>query len=168
VYKSLRQGRCAWCHAIFHICQFCDRGHIYCQQKCSNLGRIRSVRRARKRHQATPEGKKDHAERQRRYRWRRKKSVTDQGSNALAPSSTVPTAVSLTLSNQDTGEIAGKESSNASNSGFLQASSPKNPPLSKAACCCICGHCSIFVRFDWLPRHHRRPKNAKKSARWSK
>lgn len=71
---------CALCHAQAVICSHCDRGQIYCSAQCSKIARLKSCREAEKRYQLTPAGKHKHADRQKRYRERLNKKVTDQGS----------------------------------------------------------------------------------------
>ena len=84
VDDPLRQRICRQCGRLFAICAACDRGHTYCTPSCRTLGRRRSVRAARDRHQRSPEGRLDHRDRQRAYRVRRR--VTDQTSPAPRPS----------------------------------------------------------------------------------
>jgi hypothetical protein len=71
---------CHWCGGSFFICRRCDRGHAYCGERCRRQGYARSRRRARQRHQGSPEGKADHREAMRELRARRKAAVTDQPS----------------------------------------------------------------------------------------
>ena len=59
--------------AVFRICRHCDRGHRYCGERC---------RRKTRRHQQSPEGRLDHRDRQRDYRERRRRRVTDHPSAA--------------------------------------------------------------------------------------
>jgi hypothetical protein len=70
---------CHWCGAVFFICRCCDRGHAYCSDECRHLGRTRSKREARARHQSTPEGRADHRDAMREHRAHQHASVTDQG-----------------------------------------------------------------------------------------
>lgn len=80
---TLREGRCGWisCYRLFYICRHCDHGQIYCSEACraSNQKRLRA--QANRRHQQSREGRRDHADRQRAYRERKK--VTDHGRPAL-------------------------------------------------------------------------------------
>lgn len=77
---SPRLYYCALCHAQSIICSHCDRGQIYCSDTCSRAARLKSCREAEKRYQHTPGGKHKHAARQKRYRERLSKKVTDHGS----------------------------------------------------------------------------------------
>lgn len=89
----LRQRVCRGreCHAVFWICQHCDRGQCYCSPACRAQARLEQRRRANCRHQRSPEGRLDHRDRQREYRRRRAQRaaparVTDQGSLSIASS----------------------------------------------------------------------------------
>ena len=79
----LRQRVCSsgGCHAVFWICQHCDRGQRYCGPTCRTQARLQQRRCANCRHQRSPEGRLDHRDRQREYRRRQARTrVTDQGS----------------------------------------------------------------------------------------
>jgi hypothetical protein len=69
----------ASCRNLFTLCSDCDRGNQYCSSVCSNEARRISLRLAGVRHQRSPEGARDHADRQARFR-ERQKIVTHQGS----------------------------------------------------------------------------------------
>ena len=57
----------------------------YCSTACQAEARRQQRRCANRRHQQSPEGRKDHRDRQRDYRQRRaQKSVTDQGSASIS------------------------------------------------------------------------------------
>jgi hypothetical protein len=73
---------CLRCHAQVVICTHCDRGQIYCGDECANVARLQSKRAAEKRYQLTLKGRMKHALRQRRYRERLKKMVTDHSSHS--------------------------------------------------------------------------------------
>lgn len=77
----LRLFHCMRCHAQTLICSHCDRGQIYCNSECAHAARVQSCRTAEKRYQLTPGGRMKHALRQRRYRSRLIKKVTDHGSS---------------------------------------------------------------------------------------
>jgi len=79
----LRLRICLTCGNLFWICRHCDRGHRYCGASCRHQAYCQKRRVANRRHQQSPEGRLDHRDRQRVYRWRRlvaQKSVTDQSS----------------------------------------------------------------------------------------
>jgi hypothetical protein len=78
--SSARLFSCAGCRCQVVICSHCDRGNIYCGQRCSQAARGQSQREAARRYQRTRRGRSCHAERQRRYRQRRTTKVTHQGS----------------------------------------------------------------------------------------
>ena len=91
---------CARCGAEVLLCSCCDHGQRYCTDECAQAARACSLRAAGKRYQASPRGRHAHAERQRRYRARKKK-VTHQDSPppattaVLPPHSTTPTESAL-------------------------------------------------------------------------
>ena len=99
--RSARLYNCARCHHQVMICSHCDRGNIYCSKSCAEQTRNRSLRAAGKRYQSTRHGRFKHAERQHRYRSRRKK-VTHQGSpeppsnDPLDPRPEAPASVAIT------------------------------------------------------------------------
>lgn len=84
------------CHRIFNcircsrqviICRECDRGDIYCSAACAAAQRKRSLKQAGERYQNSFVGRRQHAERQARYRARHsaaKKKVTHHGSTTPA------------------------------------------------------------------------------------
>jgi hypothetical protein len=75
---SCRLFLCARCRTQVLICRRCDRGQTYCAGICAQEARRERQREARRRYQATPRGRAMHAERNRRYRVRRR-CVTDHG-----------------------------------------------------------------------------------------
>ena len=87
------------CGRVFIICRSCYRGHRYCSEPCRKRARLQQTRAANRRHQSSPEGRRDHCDAQRRYRQRcrarsiprpaQEESVTDQCSllNLSPPSS---------------------------------------------------------------------------------
>ena len=82
----LRQRVCrgSRCHAVFWICQHCDRGQRYCSSACRAAARLQQRRCANSRHQRSREGRLDHRDRQREYRRRQTPGhVTDQGSLSI-------------------------------------------------------------------------------------
>jgi hypothetical protein len=84
----LRQRVCrgSGCHAVFWICQHCDRGQGYCSPACRAQARLQQRRCANCRHQRSREGRLDHRDRQRAYRRRQAHArVTDQGSLSISP-----------------------------------------------------------------------------------
>lgn len=80
--KIARHYACHFCHHKVIICHACDRGNLYCGTRCSQLARRASRRAADQKYQNNQKGKLKHAARQKRYRLRHKKIVTDHGSKA--------------------------------------------------------------------------------------
>lgn len=78
--STSRLYQCARCHHQVNICRKCDHGNIYCGLVCAVLARIKSLRLAGARYQATLNGKHHHAARQAQYRLRHQKKVTHQSS----------------------------------------------------------------------------------------
>ncbi len=77
---SPRLYYCLLCHAQTVICSHCDRGQIYCSDKCAKTARLKSCREAEKRYQLTSRGRHKHAARQKCYRERLHQKVTDHSS----------------------------------------------------------------------------------------
>ena len=73
-----RMFLCVRCRSQVLVCTPCDRGQIYCFGPCAQEARREKQREARRRHQATTRGRAMHADRNRRYRARRR-CVTDHG-----------------------------------------------------------------------------------------
>jgi hypothetical protein len=98
----LRQRFCRanTCGKVFWICRQCDRGQRYCSPRCRTETFRQQHRAANRRYQGSPEGRKDHSDRQRNYRRRRawpdgKKSVTDEGSTPLLARVSMPLPASM-------------------------------------------------------------------------
>jgi hypothetical protein len=87
--ESWRLAGCPRCLRVFAICSHCDRGHVYCGRLCSEGARCDSLRRARRRHRRSPEGRLDHRDRERERRRRLAARVGDH------PSATPEPAVKL-------------------------------------------------------------------------
>jgi hypothetical protein len=82
------------CGEVLTICRSCDRGQRYCSETCQERSRLDQRRESNRRHQASPESRLDHRDRQRAYRQRSQESVTDQGSEECSGSVTVSLVVS--------------------------------------------------------------------------
>ena len=76
---TYRLYHCRRCGMQVCICAQCDCGNLYCPGDCPQQARRESVRRAGARYQRTLRGARRHAERQRRYRERRRHEVTHHG-----------------------------------------------------------------------------------------
>ncbi len=87
----LRQRQCRGesCGAVFYLCRPCDRGQRYCSERCREKSRREQRRAANRRHQRSDEGRLDHRDRQREYRLRLVRRVTDHGSGGEVSSSTL-------------------------------------------------------------------------------
>ena len=82
--ETARQARCPRCHTVFAICSHCDRGQVYCGESCSRPARRDSLRRARRRHRRSPEGRLDHRDRERDRRRRRRLECARVGDHPSA------------------------------------------------------------------------------------
>jgi hypothetical protein len=76
---------------VFPICRCCYHGQTYCSDDCRKPARAAQIRAARATYQASPGGREDHRDRNRELRKRAAPitSVMDQGTEILAPSSSV-------------------------------------------------------------------------------
>ncbi len=54
--QDLWQSVCGWCGREFLVCAPCGRVRRCCSEQCTALAACESQRRARRKHQATPEG----------------------------------------------------------------------------------------------------------------
>ena len=131
--STARLFHCARCRRQVLICRHCDRGNRYCGKRCSQAARRESVRAAGKRFQRSRRGRFAHAQRQHRYRQRRRQKVTHQGSPP-GPADETLAAESRTLAKRTEvpAGVAGEDIR-----------------------CQLCGRlCSAFVRQGFK---HRRP-----------
>jgi len=107
---SARLFHCARCHDQVILCRACDRGHVYCRNGCAAAARRESLRRAGARYRGTRRGRRNNAERQRRFRARQQK-VTHQGSApvvtaaVLAVTDTQPQSPSSAVPGQRRGTL---------------------------------------------------------------
>jgi hypothetical protein len=86
---GLRPRRCGdpTCNAMFALCRGCDRGQRYCSDACRKRMRLRQVRTAGRRYQASAVGKLKHGQRQQAYRQRQcRPRVTHQGPVSITTS----------------------------------------------------------------------------------
>lgn len=82
-----RLARCRRCQVLFALCRHCDRGQVYCGPGCSVPARTECLRRARRRHRQSPEGRLDHRDRERERRRRRRLEAARVGDHPSAPPS---------------------------------------------------------------------------------
>ena len=82
----LRQEFCRGldCGAMFYIYHSCYLGQAYCGDRCRQKKRRQQRRDANRRHQQSQEGRLDHRDRQRDYRQRCRRRVTDHTSTGRA------------------------------------------------------------------------------------
>ncbi len=153
--ESLRLARCPRCQRLFAICSHCDRGHVYCGPSCSDGARRDSLRRARRRHRCSPEGRLDHRDRERERRRRRRlfrarvgdhPSTTPEPAIKLVPA-LAPSGTSTLETPASRGELL--ESPDAPRPLPVAASSP----MEWDAHCRVCGRPGRWFRT--APDSHR-------------
>ena len=126
---SARLYHCARCHCQVIICRHCDRGHVYCTNGCAAQARSESLKRAAKRYRSTRRGRHNNADRQRRFRARKREKVTHQGSPPLL-------GLALLLCAWNTGESPRED---------------ERPSRQTAIYCHLCHcECDPFLRHDFL------------------
>ena len=126
IHGTARLYHCARCHAQTMICRCCDRGNVYCRD-CTLPARQEAKRRASKRYQESPQGRLNHAARQRRYRDKQTEKVTHKGS--------IETERPVRHSTKQNSSISW------------------DPVSAQAIFCHFCfGICSQFLRLDYLLR----------------
>lgn len=84
---TYRLFNCARCHVLVQLCRRCDRGNRYCGRVCSGEARRESLRRAKRRYEASERAKLLHAARQQFYLIRRAAKMTHHGSAVVAAES---------------------------------------------------------------------------------
>lgn len=137
---SARFYLCARCRSQAFICSRCDRGQIYCTERCAATARHQSQHEARQRYNKTRRARTLNAERQHRYRLRqttqKHERVTDQGFGL------VPATAS---------------SSASTDQRVAQPFSPVATAAGIVVCVrCAC-ECAASVRLGFLkPRYRRR------------
>ena len=132
---SARTFLCGRCLERVFVCSHCDRGQIYCAGGCAQAARRVAQREAGRRYQESRDGRFAHAERNRRYRARRK-IVTHQG--------TPPPAMDGLVEPDRTAAASGHHLPTC---------------VEKAFHCNWCGRpCSAFVRQGALRRRRRVPR----------
>jgi len=138
------------CRKLFAVCGSCDRGRRYCSDGCSSEARRTKQRQAGVRYQATPEGRRKHAERQARYLERRR--VTHQSSSPIPK---VP-ANSVIDPEHAPGPAATQEDAPPrTQRGRVTARElPCEVETCLDSCCTCCGRAAVFLRI-WPLRGSR-------------
>ncbi len=91
--QILWQLDCPCCAEPFQACPVCGKSRVYCSDACAEQGRRESVRKARRKHRSSDEGRRDHQDRERDRRERRRAErmcVGDQSHGNLPAESMVP------------------------------------------------------------------------------
>ncbi len=152
---TARLARCPGCLEPFSICKSCDRGHVYCGPRCSAEARSLSLRRARRRHRQSPEGRLDHRDRERDRRRRRRQQVARVGDHPSAPGETSVTVVPLpTAAGRAHPGVAGSvaPSSPESSLDVPQSPSPSSFFPHRSSQLRHCSRCGVFVSLFARPR----------------
>jgi hypothetical protein len=144
--ESLRFVACARlaCGQVFFLCAGCDRGQRYCCRTCAADARRATLLAAGRRYQASHDGRRAHADRQRRYRERRGEKVTHHR-------------------RADPGAAAKVRAPPATSAMEAPASTGVEVPTNvvhhvrehRGACCAACGRPGRFVRLETLARAGR-------------
>lgn len=130
---SSRLYQCLHCHVPVVICHRCDHGQRYCANGCSKKARSASLKRARKKYQATRAGRFNNAARQQRFRNRQQQKVTHHGSLQNPLHDVLNKSLNITKS------------------------APFRSKQTKNIHCHHCGDiCSPFLRHGFLPRRINR------------
>lgn len=144
--ESLREQRCRACLLVFWICCRCDRGQAYCGEECQEVGRRRSVQKAKRKYLSDPDVREGERQRLREYRAR----VRDQGSRKVAPTASVLAAATVLPTDGSQRGAGERHAENEVPLGGLR-------PVDGGVPCALCGHRARFVRFGPL-RSYRRPR----------
>ena len=92
------------CGVMFYICGSCYRGQAYCGDGCRKRAQLQQHRNANRKHQESPEGRLDHRDRQRAYRERLRRRVTDATSPGGDRSGTIKKPLAQTEIRQSEAE----------------------------------------------------------------
>jgi len=79
---------CRACDVPFALCRSCYHGQVYCGDECRHRGWLENHRVANARHQKSPEGRRDHADRQRTCRAKKAAALAEapQATSEIRPS----------------------------------------------------------------------------------
>jgi hypothetical protein len=149
VYEpSYRLYHCGRCRTPVRLCSLCDRGNIYCFQGCAAIRRTESLRRARRKYQATPKGRAKNAARQCRHR-RRRPGVTDQGSPPPKGSPTLAAPAPLCVSERSK-EVERVATPSTKPTRAPKGLTAKPDKALQLVACDACGRlCLPYVRVDF-------------------
>jgi hypothetical protein len=158
---------CARCGRVVVICTRCDRGNRYCSPECSAAARRQSMRKAGCEYQKTKTGVACHADRQRRYRARRKLESMRDASGSTWASAHVKTAIGIAartneapaagapmLTHTDrTSETVPESSGESPHGVHAVAACAPWPPGDRPMCCDFCKClCDPPARRDFIRR----------------
>ena len=144
---------CGACGKEVRICRRCDRGHQYCSPECSQAARDASCRKAQHNYQHTSDGRWNHAERQRRYRERKRKNVTHHSSGKPPSSSRMEAATAFEVCEREeaTPQKPGAQDGGPSDTSHtVSLDSVLLTPATEDARCYFCGRPLGFAT-PWSP-----------------
>jgi hypothetical protein len=160
--ESWRLAGCPRCLRVFAICSHCDRGHVYCGPSCSEGARRDSLRRARRRHRRSPEGRLDHRDRGRERRQRRRLEARVGDHPSATPEPTVKLSAALDpsgISSEGTPAERVEKVENPDAPGPVPVV-PSSPAL-WARRCRVCGRLGRWFRTAPASRRGRRSPAAR-------
>jgi len=130
------------CRHLFSVCSRCDRGCRYCSKECAVLARRARQRLASRVYQASERGRRNHAERQARYR-SRQPAVTHRSGSRSRPG------------DFKSGAASPGQASPPARRGSIAVSCgrPLQPPVNS---CVTCQRQTTFLRQGPLRRRPRR------------
>ena len=147
---------CGECGKEVRICRRCDRGHRYCSPTCSQAAREASCRKAQRKYQQSRDGRWCHAERQQRYRERKRKIVTHQGSGKPPLSATMESATVVAVREREEATVPTPGTQRRNNAIDVQSpcsSGSVSPSITVGDVCChFCGR-PLGLAVPRLPEH---------------
>lgn len=161
-----RLRQCPHCQRPFVLCPSCAGGHRYCSHDCARAARRDALRRAGQRYQRSLPGRRRHADRQARYRARRRSNVTHHRSlppadaatvastDAAASASALATASPLEVPDAHSPRVVPSASPDATTTMPLAL-----PAAFSFTRCAICGRpCDPWLRLPSRALAARRPR----------
>lgn len=151
--RSARRYHCARCHCPVLICSRCDRGHIYCFEGCREAAYRERCQRNARRYRSSARGRRNTAQRQRRFRERnRPRSATSDAVDSLALSSSVKAPDAIVVATAESKKVTHRGSTPQEAGVVLPGTRNTATPMR----CDVCQQpCSVYVRLDFLRTRYR-------------
>lgn len=140
---------CPLCGQGFCLCRSCYRRHVYCSKMCSNNGRQKSVKAARKKHRQSEEGRLDHRDQERERRRLKAEQAgrvgdhTSQVDKPLVTVRPIPEVAEAQWRGRDS--IAGQRRVIADKAGSVFVHYSESLPVKKQHRCARCGRIGYLV-----------------------